>query len=254
MRCSREEGWSIHQRRKIVSKADNKDLLKFLEPYPPESREIALWLRDFVWDIYSKCNELIYDNYNFLAFGWGTTDRMSDIFCSIAVGTRGVMFGFMHGVELDDPENMLSGGGNQFRSLRVPDIKEFPKAYVKKLLKQAYENSVLRLKTRPQTPNGATIVKSISKKQRRPGMTKDEPKLRRERHPIPDFVLEALKKTKLFDAYEARPPYQQNDYVGWITGAKREETRDARLAQMLDELKRGDVYMKMSCKPKTTGK
>src|SRR5258705_12805687 len=107
-----------------MAKVDNKDLLKFLEAFPLESRTIALWLRDFVWDLYPKCNELIYDNYNFLAFGWGPTYRMSDIFCSIAVGTRGVIFGFMHGIDLDDPENRLSGGGNQFRSLCVPDIKE----------------------------------------------------------------------------------------------------------------------------------
>jgi uncharacterized protein YdeI (YjbR/CyaY-like superfamily) len=74
---------------------------------------------------------------------------------------------------------------------------------------------------------------------------------RRERYPMPDYILVALEDTKLFDAYEARPPYQQNDYIGWITGAKREETRQKRLDQMLDELKRGDLYMKMAY---TTGK
>ncbi len=141
-----------------MSKSDNKDLIKFLEAFPPESREIALWLRDFVWDLYPKCNELIYDNYNFLAFGWGPTERMSDIFCSIAVGTRGVIFGFMWGVKLEDPDGLLQGGGNQFRSLRVPDIRTFPTTAVKKLLKQAFENSVATLKGRPQTPNGETIV------------------------------------------------------------------------------------------------
>lgn len=71
-------------------------------------------------------------------------------------------------------------------------------------------------------------------------------KLKRPIHPMPDFVLEALRKSKLFDEYEARPPYQRNDYIGWITCAKREETRQKRLKQMLDELKRGDSYMKMS--------
>ena len=86
-----------------MARSDLTDLLKFLEAFPPESREIALALRDWVWDLYPKCNELIYDNYNFLAFGWAPTDRMSDIFCSIAVGTRGVMFGFTWGVDLDDP-------------------------------------------------------------------------------------------------------------------------------------------------------
>ena len=73
---------------------------------------------------------------------------------------------------------------------------------------------------------------------------------KRERYPMPDYVLEALKKAKLFDAHDSRPPYQQNDYIGWITGAKREETRQKRLDQMLDELKRGDVYMNMPWKSK----
>lgn len=229
---------------------NTKDLIKFLEAFPTESREIALALREWVWKLYPKCNELIYDNYNFLAFGWAPTDRMSDIFCSIAVGTRGVIFGFMWGVKLDDPKGLLAGGGNQFRSLRVPDLKSFPKADVKNLLKQAFGLSVERLNGKPQTPNGVTITKSISEKKRRPGMPKKAPAARRERHSMPDFVMEALNKSKLFEAYEDRPPYQRNDYIGWISSAKRHETQQARLAQMLDELRRGNVYMKMAYKRK----
>lgn len=237
-----------------MAKKDNNDLLKFLEAFPPESREIALWLRDWVWDLYPKCNELIYDNYNFLAFGWSPTDRMSDIFCSIAVGTRGVIFGFMWGVKLDDPKGLLAGGGNQFRSLRVPDVKEFPQNDVKHLLKQAFEISVERLKGKPQTPNCQTITKSISPTKRRPGMPKRKAPAKRERHPMPDYVLNALEQESLFEAYESRPPYQQNDYIGWITSAKRSETQAARLAQMLDELRGGDRYMKMPYKPSSRSK
>lgn len=48
------------------------------------------------------------------------------------------------------------------------------------------------------------------------------------------------------EAYQQRPPYQRNDYIGWITRAKRDDTRHQRIAQMLDELTRGDVYMKMA--------
>lgn len=62
---------------------------------------------------------------------------------------------------------------------------------------------------------------------------------------MPAHVRNALIERGLMDAYRARPPYQQNDYVGWITRAKREETRAKRLEQMLDELERGDRYMKM---------
>jgi uncharacterized protein YdeI (YjbR/CyaY-like superfamily) len=47
-------------------------------------------------------------------------------------------------------------------------------------------------------------------------------------------------------AYDARPAYQRNDYLGWIAQAKREETKAKRLAQMLDELERGGVYMNMA--------
>jgi uncharacterized protein YdeI (YjbR/CyaY-like superfamily) len=50
-------------------------------------------------------------------------------------------------------------------------------------------------------------------------------------------------------AYRDRPPYQQNDYVGWITRAKGDETRRKRLDQMLDELEHGGVYMNMAHKP-----
>lgn len=49
--------------------------------------------------------------------------------------------------------------------------------------------------------------------------------------------------------YEERPAYQQNDYVGWISRAKKAETRQKRLDQMLDELRKGGVYMKMDHRP-----
>jgi uncharacterized protein YdeI (YjbR/CyaY-like superfamily) len=69
--------------------------------------------------------------------------------------------------------------------------------------------------------------------------------LKRERHPMPEFVAEALKQKGLMQDYQARPPYQQNDYLGWIEQAKRKETKQKRLTQMLDELERGGVYMGM---------
>lgn len=74
--------------------------------------------------------------------------------------------------------------------------------------------------------------------------------LKRPRHPMPDFVHDALETQGLMETYRSRPAYQQNDYIGWITRAKREATQQKRLAQMLDELQRGDVYMKMRWTPK----
>jgi uncharacterized protein YdeI (YjbR/CyaY-like superfamily) len=63
---------------------------------------------------------------------------------------------------------------------------------------------------------------------------------------MPGFVEAALHAQGLMPAYEARPPYQRNDYLGWIMRAKRPATQQRRLAQMVDELIRGDTYMKMA--------
>ncbi|HEY9745112.1 MAG TPA: YdeI/OmpD-associated family protein [Oculatellaceae cyanobacterium] len=81
-------------------------------------------------------------------------------------------------------------------------------------------------------------------------MSQDFSRLKRPRHPMPDFVRKALETHGLMTAYQSRPPYQQNDYLGWINQAKREETRQKRLQQMLDELRLGNVYMKMPYRPK----
>ncbi len=67
---------------------------------------------------------------------------------------------------------------------------------------------------------------------------------------MPASTRNALLERGLLDAYRGRPPYQQNDYIGWITRAKLKETRQRRLAQMLTELARGDRYMNMVYRPK----
>jgi uncharacterized protein YdeI (YjbR/CyaY-like superfamily) len=66
---------------------------------------------------------------------------------------------------------------------------------------------------------------------------------------MPVDVREALDARSLMDAYHARPDYQQNDYIGWITRAKTPDTRQKRLDQMLDELECGGVYMNMKWNP-----
>ncbi|HTH56652.1 MAG TPA: hypothetical protein VL728_11455 [Cyclobacteriaceae bacterium] len=146
-----------------MAKEDTKDLLKFLKPFR-EQTEIVMWLREFVWDLYPKVNELIYDNYNALAFGWSPTDKVGHTFCSIAVGrtNKNIHFGFYWGSELKDPEKKLIGEGNQYRYVLVKDQKSFPRTYIKKLVKEAHANSMAKVKDQKQIKEGLTIVKSIS--------------------------------------------------------------------------------------------
>jgi len=62
---------------------------------------------------------------------------------------------------------------------------------------------------------------------------------------MPAFIQRTLTESALLHAYRSRPVYQQNDYIGWITRAKRDETRAKRLEQMLHELTQGGRYMGM---------
>jgi uncharacterized protein YdeI (YjbR/CyaY-like superfamily) len=70
--------------------------------------------------------------------------------------------------------------------------------------------------------------------------------LKHARHSMPAFVRDALNDRGLMEAYNARPPYQKNDYLGWIKSAKQDATRQKRLNQMLTELTGGKKYMNMT--------
>lgn len=154
-----------------MSKEDTQDLITFLKPFSNHEKEIALWLREFVWKLYPGSNELIYDNYNALAFGWSLSDRLGDTFCSIAVfGKEYVHFGFYRGADIPDYDKILLGNGSQYRYIKVFSKKDFPKEKIKRLVEYAYTNSVARMKIKKQVLKGATITKSISAKKKRPGM------------------------------------------------------------------------------------
>lgn len=67
---------------------------------------------------------------------------------------------------------------------------------------------------------------------------------------MPEDVEERLIKENLMELYRKRPPYQQNDYLGWILKAKRPETREKRINQMIEELRSGNKYMGMDYRAK----
>ena len=76
-------------------------------------------------------------------------------------------------------------------------------------------------------------------------MAMDSSRLKRAVYPMPEDIRQRMEAEKVLAAYRLRPAYQQNDYIGWISRAKRPETREKRIAQMIAELKAGDSYMGM---------
>ncbi|HTH51019.1 MAG TPA: DUF1801 domain-containing protein [Pyrinomonadaceae bacterium] len=152
-----------------MGKQDKAELLGFLDAFAPGIQAIALHLRDLVWDLYPAANELIYDGPAALAFGFSTTDRAGDVFCSIAIyGNKDVQFGFTKGDALSDPAGLLEGDGKHWRYIRVRDLDEFPGDYAEQLLTESYANSTRDAKNLDKAPAGQTIVRSISSKKRRP--------------------------------------------------------------------------------------
>jgi uncharacterized protein YdeI (YjbR/CyaY-like superfamily) len=76
----------------------------------------------------------------------------------------------------------------------------------------------------------------------------------RPREAMPQDVAAALDMRALRSAYDARPPYQRNDWLIWINAAKRADTRNRRIAAMLTELQAGEGYMGMPWRPARAGK
>ena len=151
-----------------MGKEHTKDLLKFLKSFDTSIIDLVMWLRDFGWDCCPDANELIYDNYNAVAFGWSPTDKVGHTICTIAVGrsSKNIHFGFYWGSEISDPKKILIGQGNQYRYILVTAKNKFPKAYMKTLIGEAYANSLSKVKDPKQLMQGKTIVRSISSKKR----------------------------------------------------------------------------------------
>jgi hypothetical protein len=112
---------------------------------------------------FPTANELVYDNYNALAIGYSSTERVSDVVLSLAVFAKGVNLYFYYGKALDDPDKLLRGNGNQGRFIRLDDVAQLDDRRVAALIRAgtAFGDTPM-----PKTGRGSTIVKSISAKQR----------------------------------------------------------------------------------------
>lgn len=148
-------------------------LIKFLKPYDPKIRDLALQLRKLLLEEMAPCYENIYDAYSAVAIGYGTSDRLRDGIFHIAVYRKHVNLGFNDGATLDDPKGILQGAGNQIRHLTIKtgeDIKRPEiRAYVKRARKKALADERKLGEPAPERPDGVvSIVKAIYPKKRRP--------------------------------------------------------------------------------------
>ena len=107
--------------------------------------------------------ELVYDNYNALAIGFGPSPRTSEAIVSLAIYARGVNLYFLYGAHLTDPDRLLEGNGTRGRFVRLPTAERLADPGVQALLAAAIADCDPPF---PGTGRVRTIVKSVSAKQR----------------------------------------------------------------------------------------
>jgi hypothetical protein len=137
----------------------SSQIAAFIAKFDPANAKLIRACRSVMRKRLPTANELVYDNYNFLAIGYGASERASDCVVSLACGSNGVSLSFYYGATLPDPDGILLGSGNQNRFVRLPTAV----TVVERLLRAALAQAKTPM---PATGRGRTIVKSISAKQR----------------------------------------------------------------------------------------
>lgn len=107
--------------------------------------------------------ELVYDNYNALAIGFGPTERASEAIVSIAVFPRWVSLFFLQAKGLPDPTGILKGHGNVARHIVLPTPSALDEPAIQALIEEALNRAKAPLN--PATTH-RIIIKSTSAKQR----------------------------------------------------------------------------------------
>jgi hypothetical protein len=138
-----------------------RQLEAFLSRYTPEIRALGEAAIAKLRACLPGAVQIVYDNYNALVVGFGSSERASDAAFSIALYPKTVRLFFLQGAELPDPQKVLEGEGKVVRSIVVRSADDLDRPAVRALMKAA-------LKAQPIDPKGEgrLVVRSISAKQR----------------------------------------------------------------------------------------
>ncbi len=135
----------------------------FIARFSPEVAALAKAILARMKARYPTAIQMVYDNYNALAIGFGPTEKPSEAIFSIAVFPRWASLFLLQGKGLPDPDGILQGSGNVARHVRLTSADRLDEISVKKLMEEAVAKAAI-----PFAPHGTPrlIIKSISAKQR----------------------------------------------------------------------------------------
>lgn len=140
-----------------------RQLAGFLAKYTPAVAALAKTALARMRKRLPGAVELVYDNYNALAIGFGPTERASDAIFSIAVYPRWVSLFLLQGARVPDPQKILKGNGKQVRHLVLEEAAQLDTPAIQALIARALESAPTSL---PRSGRRRIVIKSVSAKQR----------------------------------------------------------------------------------------
>src|SRR6185369_17282509 len=114
-----------------------KQLVSFIGKFEPAVARLTRSARSALRKRLPTAVEQVYDNYNFLAIGFCSTERTSDCIVSLAASAKGVALSFYWGARLPDPSKLLRGSGTQNRYLRLETAETIAEPQVEALIRAA---------------------------------------------------------------------------------------------------------------------
>tara|TARA_R110002124_G_scaffold251205_4_gene416423 strand:+ start:6015 stop:6452 length:438 start_codon:yes stop_codon:yes gene_type:complete len=112
------------------------DFLKHLKYKEQSLINVYLKLRDFIFNIHPRSNELLYHTHALTSL-YSVSEKMGDAFCMIPIYTNHLNLGFNKGTLLEDPYNLLQGTGKLIRHISIESEADFENDMVKDLIEKA---------------------------------------------------------------------------------------------------------------------
>jgi len=144
-----------------------KELDGFIDKYAPEIAAQARACLKILRQRMPYAIQLVYDNYNALAIGFGPTERVSEVIFSLALYPRYLRLFFLQGKRVPDPDHLLEGKGNLVRSILISAPSDLNRADIQELMAVAIESAKVSFDPLiAGASQGRLIIRSVSAKQR----------------------------------------------------------------------------------------
>lgn len=135
----------------------------FLDRYNPDIATAARHALRHLRRRVPGATQLVYDNYNALAIGFGPSERASEAILSIVAYPRWVTLFFLQGAAVPDPGKLLKGEGGKVRHIVLTTPQMIASPGVDALIGRALKAA--RVPIDPSHKR-SLIIKSVSARQR----------------------------------------------------------------------------------------